>query len=388
MTAMQQAHAMMPAVLADEQARQDHALALRMHLYRVFGTSMRSFFEGPVTRQFRKREGHSPRTHVEARQALEATAAYRFWSATMRDAQRQLWDSVADTVDRAAGDMALSYRRMHNAARGSLTLKPELAVPPYLAALDHHCMPGSYHADLGGDDLRAGALYDFGGAMYMRAISTTSGGALNDGRGQSLSGFVFRNWPGFKPRRILDMGCTVGQNTLPLCQHFPDAEIHAIDVGASCLRYAHARAEALGCTVHFTQADAERTGFPDGHFDLVVSQIMMHEMNRPAIDAVFRESHRLLAPGGVVAHLDVPFRFEHMELFDQVGATWEQYHNNETFIEGLCRIDFAKVAASAGFRDLKIGYQKSIRDPAADLTPLLDRPGQDGRYWLVVSGRR
>lgn len=383
---MPKAHDMMASVVTDEQARQDYALALRMHLYKVYGMSMRSFFEGPVTRRFEKKHRRPPQTHSEARRALDEAAPYKFWSAMMRDAQRQLWDSVADSIDRDRPTVTATYDRLHANARGSVTLKPGLKMPVYIDALDHHCMPGGYHTDLGGDDLRAGAMYDFGGAMYMRAISTTSGGQLNDGRGHSIAGFLFENWPGFKPTRILDMGCTVGQNTLPLCQHFPGAEIVAIDVGAPCLRYAHARAEALGHKVYFVQANAEKTDFPDGSFDLIVSQIMMHEMNRPAIDRVFRESYRLLKPGGIVAHLDVPFRFEHMDLFEQVGATWEQYHNNETFIEGLCRVDFAGVARAASFRELKIGYQKSIRDPIKERTPLKDRPSTDGRYWLIVSG--
>jgi ubiquinone/menaquinone biosynthesis C-methylase UbiE len=201
-----------------------------------------------------------------------------------------------------------------------------------------------------------------------------------------LAAFLFENYPGFAPKRILEMGCTVGQNTLPLCRHFPDAEITAIDVGAPCLRYAHVRAEALGCKVHFVQANAEQTDFPDESFDLVVSQIMLHEMNQPAMAKVFKESNRLLRPGGVVAHLEVPFRFKDLPLFDQVGATWEQYHNNETYIEGLCRTDFGAVAADAGFRDLKIGYQLSVRDPHRERTALRAKPGNDGRYWLVVSG--
>lgn len=383
---MAKAHDMMATVVTDEQSRQDYALALRMHLYKVYGTSMRAFFEGPVTRRFEKAHNRKPQTHNEARRALDETPAYRFWSAAMRDAQRQMWDSILDTIDRAEPELRQGFEKFRNRPRGSLTLDPDMPMPAYIDAVDHHCMPGSYHGEFRADDLRAGALYDFGGALYMRAINPASGGALADGRGHSLAGFMFENWPGFKPKQILDMGCTVGQNTLPLCTHFPDAEITAIDIGAPCLRYAHARAEALGCKVHFAQADAEHTKFPDQSFDLVVSQIMLHEMNRPAMDGVFRESYRLLRPGGVVAHLEVPFRFEHMPLFEQVGATWEQYHNNETFIEGLCRADFAAIARNAGFRDLKIGYQKSIRDPIAERTPLKDRPGTDGRYWLMVSG--
>ena len=59
---------------------------------------------------------------------------------------------------------------------------------------------------------------------------------------------------------------------------YPNAEVHAIDIGAPLLRYAHARAEALGKKVHFSQQNAEHTHFPDGSFDLIVSHIFPHEI--------------------------------------------------------------------------------------------------------------
>ena len=62
-------------------------------------------------------------------------------------------------------------------------------------------------------------------------------------------------------RRILDMGAAIGNSTLVYCDAFPDAEIHAIDIGAPLLRYGYARATALGRSVHFSQQNAERTDF-------------------------------------------------------------------------------------------------------------------------------
>ena len=51
--------------------------------------------------------------------------------------------------------------------------------------------------------------------------------------------------PEFKPASILDCGCTVGHNTLPWAETFPEAQVTAIDVAAPVLRYAHARAESM-----------------------------------------------------------------------------------------------------------------------------------------------
>ena len=55
------------------------------------------------------------------------------------------------------------------------------------------------------------------------------------------------------------------------------------DVAAPMLRYVHARAEALGKRVHFSQQYAEATDLPDGFFDLILSQIVIHEISRRAL---------------------------------------------------------------------------------------------------------
>nr|WP_287287651.1 class I SAM-dependent methyltransferase [Okeania sp. SIO2B9] len=59
------------------------------------------------------------------------------------------------------------------------------------------------------------------------------------------------------------MGCTVGANTLPYVDAYPNAEVYGIDLAPAILRYSHARAESLGKRVHFSQQNAEKTNFPD-----------------------------------------------------------------------------------------------------------------------------
>ncbi len=66
---MAKAHGMMAGVIADETTRQDHALALRMHLYKVYGTSVPGFFGSRVVPGRLKAHGRSPATHAEARRS-------------------------------------------------------------------------------------------------------------------------------------------------------------------------------------------------------------------------------------------------------------------------------------------------------------------------------
>ena len=181
---------------------------------------------------------------------------------------------------------------------GSLTLNPNVGLPPYLTAVDIHCMPGNYTTELAEDDVFAGALYDRGVYVYFMGGL----GSYNQVVGEQLLAYINQSQPGFQPKRILDMGCSVGHSTLPYTAAYPEAEIHAIDVGAAMLRYAHGRAESLGCKVHFSQQNAEHTDFADESFDLVVSHIMMHETSNRAIRNIMQESRSRRLKSRVRSH--------------------------------------------------------------------------------------
>ena len=129
------------------------------------------------------------------------------------------------------------------------------------------------------------------------------------------------------------MGCSAGSASVPYAESFPDAEVHAIDIGSGMLRYAHARAESLGVAVHFHQMDAAATGFPDAYFDLIVSHNMMHEISDATRLGMLRETWRLLAPGGVAVHQDVPLRFAGLSEFQKFEMSWDT-RNNRLRLDG------------------------------------------------------
>ena len=242
-----------------------------------------------------------PKDRHEVRRVMRDEPYYQTWSALQRTSQEMMWESVNASVARQLPDLV--SRASHNrTALGSLTLNPDLPIPAYHTAVDIHCQPGGYHTELGQDDVAAGAIYDR--AVYIYAMSRL--GALNDEMGQSVAVSLLQHHPDFQPKKILDMGCTVGHSTLPYVDTYPEAEISAIDVGAPVLRYAHARAEALGKRVHFSQQNAEQTNFADGSFDLIVSHILLHETSSKALRNIMKESYRLLAPGGMMIHQEVP----------------------------------------------------------------------------------
>jgi ubiquinone/menaquinone biosynthesis C-methylase UbiE len=143
------------------------------------------------------------------------------------------------------------------------------------------------------------------------------------------------------------MGCGAGMSTLPLAEAFPGAEIYAVDIAAPMLRYAHGRSEALGVPVHYSQQDAGHTRFEDGFFDLVLSNLLLHEIPQKLTRRIIHEGYRLLAPGGVQIHNDLvgwP-----TDPFQEFMAEWNSHHNNEPFERGSGVLDFTGVCLEAGF---------------------------------------
>jgi ubiquinone/menaquinone biosynthesis C-methylase UbiE len=383
-------HALMPQATHDEQALESFLVDMRMHLMQDMDPLDRRLCNEVVAPRVASRLGRTPTQSSEVREAMEAEPYHQVWLTLQRLYQDMLWQAIGESVDRQYEDLAAARDQIHE-PRGSLRLDPELAVPRYIAAFDHHRMAGSYHAEGRDDDLRPGAMYDRYSSTYH---VWRNGGWKNDGRGHTLASHIISCYPDLKVRRLLDLGCAVGHTTVALQEDFPEAEVHAIDIAAPMLRYAHARAEHIGAPIHFSQQNAEHTDYPDGHFDLVVSAVTLHETSAAAVRRIFRESHRLLRPGGVMVHLEVPARYDQLGLWEQVRADFESHYNNEPFMAGVGRLDFARIATEAGFAPSNVmtGFRSYTPAMTRQEPTLDDIADPEGRLamgsWYICSAVR
>ncbi|NKB44338.1 MAG: methyltransferase domain-containing protein [Alphaproteobacteria bacterium] len=327
----------------DEANRQAYAATLRMHVLTDIGNGLKDVYDQRVAPAFEKSNGRAPKDGREAMKAMLDDTYGKTWSSMIHTCQEMLWDSVRPAVERAQPDFNEKVRGL-NSKVGSVSLDPSVEVPRYVSASDIHLMPGNYHTERAEDDTSQGALFDRGLYLYQGGFA----GPLCDNNGRSQAEVIKRRWPEFKPKKILDLGCTVGNNTLPYADVFPDAELHAIDVAAPCVRYGHARAEALGVPCHFHQMNAEATSFEDESFDLIVSCILFHETSRTGLEKILAESHRLLKPGGMMLHMEVP-RTEGMDPYSAFRLDWDTYYNNEPFLSTWMRTDVGESCVKAGF---------------------------------------
>ena len=65
------------------------------------------------------------------------------------------------------------------------------------------------------------------------------------------------------------------------------------------IRYGHQRANDMGVDVNFAQRLAEDNGYPDDYFDLILTNLVHHEVTADASREIFKEVYRTLRPGGI-----------------------------------------------------------------------------------------
>lgn len=358
-------HEMLARATPEEFSRQMFVMKLKHFINRDVRPGNALIFEKRVAPAYQAAHGRAPETPGEIQEAMERDVSYQLYSSILRTAQEMMWSSVLDTVKREEPRQREAAKRLTapGKAKGSLTLDPNFEVPRGIAQINIHLQPYGYALDRDPGDMIAGALYESGGTLYSAGQSIGTG----ESKPEVVRRFLKERYPDFTPTKILDIGCSAGNSATPWAQMFPEADVHAVDVGAGMLRYAHARAEALGVAVHFHQMDAANLTFPDESFDLIVSHNAMHEMPTKTTRAMIESSLRLLKPGGIVVHQDVPLRFAGASPFMKFERSWDQYYNNEPYWIAYASNEYAPMLREAGFPEDAVwhGFFKQLDSPIA-----------------------
>ena len=106
----------------------------------------------------------------------------------------------------------------------------------------------------------------------------------------------FADWVAVAPgQRVLDVGCGSGALTAVLVDRVGVAHVAAADPSASFVESVRAQFPAMDVR----RCGAEDLPFPDGSFDVVLAQLVVHFMADPV--AGVTEMARTAVPGGLVA---------------------------------------------------------------------------------------
>jgi ubiquinone/menaquinone biosynthesis C-methylase UbiE len=104
---------------------------------------------------------------------------------------------------------------------------------------------------------------------------------------------------------VLDVGCGTGSLAIAAKRRVgPGGTVRGIDASPELIARARRKARKAGVDVPFTIGVVEALPFPDGHFDAVLSTLMLHHLPREARRQCAREMRRVLKPGGRVLAVD------------------------------------------------------------------------------------
>ena len=317
-----------------------------------FLTSFRTFVNGDLTRLASKRahdileeKGLDPRAPMDRKEALDLLSKdpviatrFRAWTST----QKMTWKNFVDEFH-ANGDKYLAeMEATDNAGPGTLELNP--GIEPEYTKHEVHMQPGGYVGD------------PFAGHIYHYGTNNFHMGRNDQDEAKRRMARAVPMPEDSQVNRVLEQGCSIGQTTMGLKERFPNAEVWGIDVGGPMVRYGHMRAVDLGVDINLAQRLAEDSKFQDGYFDIVMSNILHHEVTLEVSKKIVREAFRVLRPGGV--YYPVDFYTGGMgggmskpsTGWEQVRWWWTHRWNQEPWYYEYVELDFPGEMEKAGFQ--------------------------------------
>jgi ubiquinone/menaquinone biosynthesis C-methylase UbiE len=104
---------------------------------------------------------------------------------------------------------------------------------------------------------------------------------------------------------VLDVGCGTGTLAIEAKRQVgPSGTVCGIDASPEMVARARRKARKAGLDVTFTESAAQAMPFPDAHFDVVMSTLVLHHLPRKGRQQCAAEMRRVVKPHGRVLIID------------------------------------------------------------------------------------
>ncbi|MBD2040868.1 class I SAM-dependent methyltransferase [Microcoleus sp. FACHB-672] len=170
---------------------------------------------------------------------------------------------------------------------------------------------------------------------------------------------------------ILDAGTGTARIPILISQMRPQWQIIGIDLSKNMLQVGSKNVEKAGLQsqIQLELVDAKKLPYPDHHFDMVISNSIVHHLPDPL--PFFREIKRLLKPAGAIFIRDL-FRPADEKIMDMLVNSYAadcNAHQKKLFRDSLNAAftleEVNQIVKDAGFKDVKV-YPSSNRHWTAE----------------------
>ena len=140
-----------------------------------------------------------------------------------------------------------------------------------------------------------------------------------------------QQWRG--DEQVLDLGCGRGAVLLMAAEYLPHGRITGVDIWSSKdqsgnamdVAADNAKAEGVADRVELKTADMRALPFADASFDLVVSNVAIHNISdRAGRDRAIEEAWRVLRPGGKLLVADIGKTRQYQQHLATLGVSSER----------------------------------------------------------------
>lgn len=126
-----------------------------------------------------------------------------------------------------------------------------------------------------------------------------------------------------KIRKVLDIGCGAGNNTIKLSQYVSPFDCDLVDLSLPMLEKAHDRVLKVNTgNITIFQGDFRAIDLPEQGYDVIMAAAVLHHLrDEQDWESAFKKIYRLVAPGGSVWITDLVSH----ETKPVQSLMWERY---------------------------------------------------------------
>jgi len=194
-----------------------------------------------------------------------------------------------------------------------------------------------------------GYLSEHSAAIYDVGVELLMGGTADVMRRQIIPPVTrFLAETGAAPGsvRLLDIACGTGRTLKQLAAAHPDLRYYGVDMSPFYVQAARKLLRHVG-ELSLTVENAEHLPYVDGHFDIVSSVYLFHELPKNARRNVVDEMFRVLRPGGLLVIEDSAQLTDSPQIAGALENFPEQFH--EPFYNCYIEDDLAAILSDRGF---------------------------------------